>query len=93
MCLLVWWNELDVRTLVARLAQQRFQSIAIALNDGVICADGNGVVTFWNNGAQSIFGFTPKEAVGLPLAVFYRADDDKPFIFPVPDQITKDSYV
>jgi diguanylate cyclase (GGDEF)-like protein/PAS domain S-box-containing protein len=74
---------------VARLAQQRFQSIAMALNDGVICADGNGVVTFWNNGAQSIFGLTPKEAVGLPLAVFYRANDDKPFIFPDSNQITK----
>ena len=89
--LLVWWNELDLRTLVARLAQQRFQSIAIALNDGVICADGNGVVTFWNNGAQSIFGFTTKEAVGHPLAVFYRADDDEPFIFPLPDRIAKDA--
>jgi diguanylate cyclase (GGDEF)-like protein/PAS domain S-box-containing protein len=84
--LLVWWNELDLRTLVARLAQQRFQSIAIALNDGVICADGNGLVTFWNNGAQSIFGFTTKEAVGLPLAVFYRADDDEDFVLPVLDQ-------
>jgi len=87
----VWWNELDLRTLVARLAQQRFQSIAMALNDGVVCADGNGLVTFWNHGAQSIFGFTSKEAVGQPLAVMCRVDDDAPFIFPVPDQIAKDA--
>ena len=84
-----WWSELDVRGVLARIAQQRFQSIAMALNDGVICADGNGVLTFWNAGAESIFGYTAKEAVGRPLADLYRSDRDTPFKLPTSEQIGK----
>jgi len=86
-----WWGELDVRSVLARIAQQRFQSIAMALNDGVVCSDGNGVLTFWNAGAESIFGYTVDEAIGRPLADLYRTDRDRPFKLPVPEQIGKGS--
>jgi diguanylate cyclase (GGDEF)-like protein/PAS domain S-box-containing protein len=61
----------------------------MALNDGVICADGNGVLTFWNAGAESIFGYTANEAVGRPLADLYRNDRDTPFKLPASEQIGK----
>ncbi|BBY83684.1 PAS domain S-box protein [Mycolicibacterium pulveris] len=45
-------------------------SIAAAIlsgPDAIIAADRQGVVTFWNPGAQRIFGFTADEAVGESL--------------------------
>ena len=38
-------------------------SIAMSLSDGVMCADGRGVVTFWNPEAAAIFGYAPGEVV------------------------------
>ncbi|WP_082686703.1 PAS domain S-box protein [Mycobacterium sp. IS-3022] len=35
--------------------------------DAIICADRDGVITFWNGSAQRIFGYTPAEAVGQSL--------------------------
>ncbi len=45
-------------------------SIAAAIlsgPDAIIAADSEGVVTFWNAGAQRIFGFTAEQAVGESL--------------------------
>ena len=37
--------------------------------DAVIYADGEGVIRFWNGGAERIFGFAAAEAVGQPLDI------------------------
>lgn len=45
-------------------------SIAVAIlsgPDAIIGADRDGVITFWNAGAQRIFGFTPTQALGESL--------------------------
>ena len=36
-------------------------------SDAIIATDRGGVVTFWNPGAERIFGFSSAEAVGRPL--------------------------
>jgi PAS domain S-box-containing protein len=36
-------------------------------SDAIIAADKEGVVRFWNPGAERIFGFAREEAVGQPL--------------------------
>lgn len=36
-------------------------------SDAIIATDRSGVVTFWNPGAERIFGFTSAEAVGKSL--------------------------
>src|SRR4051812_23042650 len=36
-------------------------------SDAIIATDRGGVVTFWNPGAERIFGFSSAEAVGQPL--------------------------
>jgi PAS domain S-box-containing protein len=38
-----------------------------AMPDAVIYADAEGIVRFWNSGAERIFGFAPCEAVGRSL--------------------------
>lgn len=35
--------------------------------DGIIYADAEGLVRFWNRGAERIFGFSEAEALGQPL--------------------------
>ena len=86
-----WLNEIDLRGVVAKIAQQRFQSIAMSLSDGVMCTDGRGFVTFWNPGAASIFGFASEEVVGRPFADFCKAigetHEAKPFALPDPIEI------
>lgn len=37
--------------------------------DAIIQADAQGVITFWNTGAQRIFGFAEHEAVGKTLDI------------------------
>ncbi len=86
-----WLNEIDLRGVVAKIAQQRFQSIAMSLSDGVMCIDGRGIVTFWNPGAGSMFGFAPEEVVGRPFADFCKAGGEtheaKPFALADPIEI------
>jgi PAS domain S-box-containing protein len=37
--------------------------------DGVIIADADGVITYWNSGCERIFGFTAAEAHGQSLDI------------------------
>jgi PAS domain S-box-containing protein len=37
--------------------------------DGVLYADQNGIIRFWNAGCHRIFGFTEQEAVGQSLDI------------------------
>lgn len=70
--------ELDLRQLLANFAQNRFQSIALSLGDGVVCLDAEGRVTFWNPGARAIFGYSSAEINGRPFSALSEnlADSD-----------------
>ena len=57
-------DEIDLRGLLAHVANKRFQQITMSLGDGVICANPDGRITMWNPGAQAIFGYRMDEAVG-----------------------------
>ena len=35
--------------------------------DAVICADGAGIIHYWNSGAQDLFGFTAEEMAGQTM--------------------------
>jgi PAS domain S-box-containing protein len=37
--------------------------------DGVIFADRDGIIRFWNKGAETIFGFEKQEALGQSLDI------------------------
>jgi diguanylate cyclase (GGDEF)-like protein/PAS domain S-box-containing protein len=60
-------DEIDFRDLLGRIAEKRFQRIAMSLGDGLVCADRNGLITVWNPGAVAIFGYEPEEMTGQPL--------------------------
>jgi PAS domain S-box-containing protein len=50
-----------------------FDTLARALlatnSDAIIAADKNGVIRFWNPGAERIFGYTSEDAVGQSLDI------------------------
>src|SRR5208282_4665432 len=48
-------DEIDILDLFSRIAENRFQRIAMSLGDGLVCADRNGLITVWNPGAAAIF--------------------------------------
>jgi diguanylate cyclase (GGDEF)-like protein/PAS domain S-box-containing protein len=57
-------DEIDFRDLIGRIAEKRFQRIAMSLGDGLMCADQNGLITVWNPAAVAIFGYQPEEMIG-----------------------------
>ena len=60
-------DEIDFRGLLGRIAESRFQRIAMSLGDGLICTDQNHLITVWNPGAEVIFGFEASEVMGRPF--------------------------
>ncbi|MGI4977098.1 MAG: putative bifunctional diguanylate cyclase/phosphodiesterase [Janthinobacterium lividum] len=48
-------------------SQVRFENIAATSSNGIICADGEGRITFWNAAAERLFGYAADEAIGCSL--------------------------
>ena len=48
-------------------AQIDYRQLLMAIGDGVVVADADGKIIFWNPGAERIFGFSDTEAVGQTL--------------------------
>src|ERR1700687_2276433 len=57
-------DEIDFRDLLGRIAESRFQRIAMSLGAGLVCTDQDHRVTVWNPGAVAIFGYEPAEMIG-----------------------------
>lgn len=56
--------------------QQQFQAnILQHIRDSVIVTDLHGSITYWNEGAGGIFGYTPEEMVGQTIARIYLEQD------------------
>ena len=53
---------------------EHFQAIVQGSDDAIISKTLDGLVTSWNSGAQSIFGYTEQEMLGKPLMVLFPPD-------------------
>ena len=49
----------------------RLRAVADAVQDAIVCADADGVVTLWLGGAEALLGWSAKEALGHPIAGFF----------------------
>ncbi len=52
-----------------RLSVKRFRSVTETATDAIVTVDEHGIITYWNNGAKNIFGFTSGEALGKPVTI------------------------
>ncbi len=55
------WSERDLDRLG--------RAVLAAAADAIILADREGVIRFWNTGAERLFGFAPAEALGRPVDI------------------------
>ena len=62
-------DEIDFRGVLGRIAESRFQRIAMSLGDGLVCTDQDGAIAVWNPGAEAIFGYDSGDIVGKPFGV------------------------
>jgi diguanylate cyclase (GGDEF)-like protein/PAS domain S-box-containing protein len=67
-------DEIDLRGLMRVVAERRFQRMAMSLGDGVICANHQRIVTFWNPAATTIFGYTEAEMSGRSADILFEVD-------------------
>ncbi|MEE9542867.1 MAG: PAS domain S-box protein, partial [Thermodesulfobacteriota bacterium] len=47
----------------------RFKSVTQSANEAIVAADGADMIVSWNKGAEQIFGYTEREAVGQKLTI------------------------
>jgi PAS domain S-box-containing protein len=56
----------------------RFQSLLLdSVRESIVGIDAAHAVTYWNNGAQALFGYTAEEAVGRPIERLILLDDER----------------
>src|SRR4051812_10033218 len=53
--------------LVAMAPDGLGEAVLASASDAVVATDREGIITFWNPGAERIFGFAASEAVGRSL--------------------------
>lgn len=51
------------------VTEEIFRNLSETAFDAIVLADESGKITFWNQGAEVIFGYTATEAVGKPLTM------------------------
>ena len=50
-----------------RASEERFRILAVTANDAILSADARGHITYFNPGAERIFGLTADEVIDRPL--------------------------
>ncbi|MDP1808097.1 MAG: PAS domain S-box protein [Actinomycetota bacterium] len=54
--------------------EERFRAIADTANDAIISIDSSGKIVFWNRAAESLFGYSAAEILGLDVELIMPAE-------------------
>ncbi|MFL9457421.1 MULTISPECIES: PAS domain S-box protein [Nostocales] len=74
-------KELQTKLKESLLREQRLQKqveIIDLVQEAIIIRDGDGMITFWNCGAEKIYGFSQQEAVGKEFSSLLKVRFPKP---------------
>ncbi len=50
-----------------RVSEERFRTVSVTANDGIVSADAEGNITYFNPGAERIFGLAGADVTGRPI--------------------------
>ena len=50
-------------------SEHRFQSLVESASDGIVVANGRGIIVSWNRAASRLFGYSTEEMIGQPLTI------------------------
>ena len=52
-----------------RASEERFRALAVSANDAIVSADSQGCITYFNPGAERLFGYAATDVIGQPLTL------------------------
>jgi PAS domain S-box-containing protein len=67
-------NKADAKRQEAEESARNLAAIVTSSNDGIIGKTLDGIITTWNTGAESIYGYSSKEIVGRSVAQLIPTD-------------------
>jgi len=53
-----------------RESEEKFRAISVSAQDSIIMIDNEGNISFWNEAAERIFGYSRQEALGQEMHIF-----------------------
>lgn len=59
-----------------RRCQEQTDSVLAMPKVAILTTDAAGIITSWNGGAQTIFGYREEEAVGQGIGILYTPDEE-----------------
>lgn len=52
-----------------RESEERFRAVANSANDAIVSTDSQGIISYWNKAAHTMFGYTDDEILGQSLTI------------------------